>query len=110
VVLLMLVLKHVCDWSFDEREVRGSLVYRAFSRIDGERVSDAKTLIRLAHLLDGPVLKQVLERLVAIARERRATRGRRLRVDTMVVETNIHIHYPTDTPRTAPCWSTVCGC
>src|SRR3989454_6644895 len=96
VVLRMLVLKHLSDWSFDEceREVRGSLVYRAFCRIDGERVPDAKTLIRLAHLLDEPVLKDILARLVALAREHRVVRGRRLRVDTTVVETNIH--YPTD--------------
>ncbi len=96
VVLRMLVLKHLHDWSFDEceREVRGSLVYRAFCRIDGERVPDAKTLIRLARLLDEPVLKDVLARLVALGRERRVVRGRRLRVDTTVVETNIH--YPTD--------------
>jgi IS5 family transposase len=96
VVLRMLVLKHLSDWSFDEceREVRGSLVYRAFCRLDGERVPDAKTLIRLAHVLDGPVLKQLLERLVVIARQRRVVRGRRLRVDTTVVETTIH--YPTD--------------
>lgn len=62
VVLRMLVLKHLSDWSFDEceREVRGSLVYRAFCRIDGERVPDAKTLIRLARLLDAPVLKSSL--------------------------------------------------
>src|SRR5256712_6910625 len=96
VVLRMLVLKHLSDWSFDEceREVRGSLVYRAFCRIDGERVPDAKTLIRLARLLDEPVLKDVLARLVALGRERRLVRGKRLRVDTTVVETNIH--YPTD--------------
>jgi IS5 family transposase len=96
VVLRLLVLKHLHDWSFDEceREVRGSLVHRAFCRIDGERVPDAKTLIRLAQLLDEPVLKDVLARLVALGRERRVVRGRRLRVDTTVVETNIH--YPTD--------------
>jgi IS5 family transposase len=96
VVLRMLVLKHLYDWSFDEceREVRGSLLYRAFCRIDGERVPDAKTLIRLAQLLDRPVLKDVLARLVALGRERHIVRGRRLRVDTTVVETNIH--YPTD--------------
>jgi len=95
VVLRLLVLKHLHDWTFDEceREVRGSLVYRAFCRIDGERVPDAKTLIRLARLLDEPVLKDVLARLVALGRERRVVRGRRLRVDTTVVETNIH--YPT---------------
>ena len=71
------------------------MVYRAFCRIDGERVPDAKTLIRLAHLLDEPVLKDVLARLVTLGRERALVRGRRLRVDTTVVETNIH--YPTDT-------------
>ena len=96
VVLRMLVLKHLHDWSFDEceREVRGSLVYRAFCRIDGERAPDAKTLIRLAHLLDEPVLKDLLAQLVTRGRERRVVQGRRLRVDTTVVETNIH--YPTD--------------
>ena len=96
VVLRMLVLKHLHDWSFDEceREVRGSLVYRAFCRIDGERVPDAKTLIRLAQLLDEPVLKDLLAQLVTRGRERRVVQGRRLRVDTTVVETNIH--YPTD--------------
>lgn len=96
VVLRMLVLKHLHNWSFDEceREVRGSLVYRAFCRIDGERVPDAKTLIRLAHLLDEPVLKDLLAQLVTLGRARRVIQGRRLRVDTTVVETNIH--YPTD--------------
>jgi Transposase domain (DUF772) len=36
----MLVLKHLFDWSFDEceRQVRANLVYRAFCRIEGERV------------------------------------------------------------------------
>jgi transposase, IS5 family len=96
VVLRILILKHLHDWSFDEceREVRGSLVYRAFCRIDGERVPDAKTLIRLAHLLDEPVLKDLLAHLVTLGRSKRVIQGRRLRIDTTVVETNIH--YPTD--------------
>jgi IS5 family transposase len=92
----MLLLKHLRSWSFEEceREVRGSLVYRAFCRIDCERVPDAKTLIRLAHLMSPETLKPALERLIQLARQRGVTRGQRLRVDTMVVETNIH--YPTD--------------
>ena len=96
VVLRMLVLKHLRDWSFAEceREVRGSLVYRPFCRIDGERVPDAKTLIRLAALLGPAVLKAIVERLGHVAQARRVVRGHRLRVDTTVVETNIH--YPTD--------------
>ena len=96
VVLRMLVLQHLYEWSFAEceRVVRGSLVYRAFCRIDCERVPDAKTLIRLAALLGPAMLKNIVERLVHLARERRVVRGHRLRVDTTVVETNIH--YPTD--------------
>ncbi|HJU68334.1 MAG TPA: ISNCY family transposase [Gemmatimonadaceae bacterium] len=96
VVLRMLVLKHLRHWSFDEceREVRGSLIYRAFCRIGCERVPDAKTLIRLAHLIDPEVLRQLLERLVDLGRQRRVIHGRRLRVDTTVVETRAH--YPTD--------------
>ncbi len=96
VVLRLLVLKHLYDWSFAdcEREVRGSLVYRAFCRIDCERVPDAKTLVRLAQAVGPEVCRQIQERLVALARQRRVVRGRRLRVDTTVVETNIH--HPTD--------------
>lgn len=96
VVLRMLILKHLRSWSFQacEREVRGSLVYRAFCRLDCERVPDAKTLVRLAHLIGPETLKPMLERSVALARQRQVTHGQRLRLDTTVVETNIH--YPTD--------------
>ena len=38
--------------------------------------------------------KQIHERIVQIARDHRVAQGRRMRVDTTVVETNIH--YPTD--------------
>lgn len=95
-VLRMLVLKHLYNWSFEEceREVRASLVYRSFCRIGCERVPDAKTLIRLFGLIEGPALRALLERLVQMARQRRVIRGHRLRVDTTVVETTIH--YPTD--------------
>jgi hypothetical protein len=45
VTLRMLILEHVHDWSLDERERggSGSFVYRALHRMDGARVSDAKT-------------------------------------------------------------------
>src|SRR3989454_7591250 len=91
VVLRMLVLKHLYQWSFDEceREVRGSFVYRAFCRIGCVRVPDAITLIRIAYLLNPTLLKALLDRLTAMARKRRVIRGQRLRVDTTVVETNI---------------------
>jgi IS5 family transposase len=39
VVLRLLILKHVRDWSYEvlEREVRANLVYRTFARIGTER-------------------------------------------------------------------------
>ena len=96
VVLRLLVLQHLYDWSFAEcvREVRGSLIYRAFCRIDCERVPDDKTLVRLAQAVGPEVCKQILGRLVEVAQQRKVVRGRKLRVDTTVVETNIH--HPTD--------------
>ncbi len=76
VVLRLLVLKHLYGWSFEEceREVRESLIYRAFCRIDCERVPDAKTLIRLAQALGPEVLKAMLERWVSLARQRTVVR------------------------------------
>ncbi len=95
-VLRTLALKHLMDWSYDEleREVTGSLVYRRFCRIDAGKVPDAKTMVRLGQLLDSEALKSLLERLVVIARQAGVTTGRKLRVDTTVVEAPIH--HPTD--------------
>src|SRR6516162_1825588 len=96
VVLRLLLLKHMRNWSYDvlEREVRANLVYRAFTRIGDEKVPDAKTLARLGQLLAPKVIEELHERVVELAQEQGVTRGWKLRVDTTVVETNIH--YPTD--------------
>jgi transposase, IS5 family len=95
-VLRLLLLKHVRNWSFDtlEREVRANLVYRDFTRIGMGKVPDAKTLARIAQALGGEVIAELHRRLVEIAQEKGVIQGRKLRVDTTVVETNIH--YPTD--------------
>ncbi|MGD1098192.1 MAG: ISNCY family transposase [Bryobacteraceae bacterium] len=95
-VLRLLLLKHVRNWSFDtlEREVRMNLCYRDFTRIGMGKVPDAKTLARIAQALDGEVIAELHRRLVEIAQEEGVIQGRKLRVDTTVVETNIH--YPTD--------------
>jgi transposase-like protein DUF772/DDE family transposase len=95
-VLRLLILKHVRNWSYDvlEREVRANLVYRDFTRVGGGKTPDAKTMGRWGLALGPAVLKQVHERLVRIAQDNGVTTGRRMRVDTTVVETNIH--HPTD--------------
>src|SRR5271170_7762449 len=95
-VLRLLLLKHVRNWSFDtlEREVRMNLSYRDFTRVGMGKVPDAKTLARIAQALGGEVIVELHRRLVEIAQEKGVIQGRKLRVDTTVVETNIH--YPTD--------------
>jgi IS5 family transposase len=95
-VLRLLILKHVRNWSYDvlEREVRANLVYRDFTRVGGGKMPDAKTMGRWGIAIGPQVLKQIHERIVKIAQAKGVTTGRRMRVDTTVVETNIH--YPTD--------------
>jgi IS5 family transposase len=96
VALRMLVLKHLRNWSYEqlEWEVTGNLVYRYFCRIDGGKVPDAKTMVRLGQLLEGDALKALFSRVVEQAVKRRVTRGRKMRVDTTVVETPVR--YPSD--------------
>src|SRR6202167_3999821 len=96
VLLRLLLLKHIRNWSYDvlEREVRANLVYRAFTRIGDEKVPDAKTLARLGQLVGPKVIEQLHRRVVELAQERGVSQGRKMRVDTTVVESNIH--YPTD--------------
>ena len=96
VVLRLLVLKHLQHWSYAalEREVRANLTYRDFTRIGGEPVPDAKTMVRLGQALGPALIQQLHARVVQVAREERVVTGRKMRLDTTVVETNIH--YPTD--------------
>jgi IS5 family transposase len=96
VALRLLILKHVRNWSYDtlEREVRANLGYRAFTRMGDEKVPAAKTLARLGQAIGPEVIGELHVRLVELARERGVVQGRKMRVDTTVVETNVH--YPTD--------------
>jgi IS5 family transposase len=90
------VMKHLKGWSFREleREVRASLVYRRFTRFDADPTPNYSTFSRCFALLGPEVTQQVHERVVAKSREEKVARGRKLRTDTTVVESNIH--YPTD--------------
>jgi len=96
VVLRLLLLKHMRNWSYAvlEREVRANVVYRHFTRVGAGKVPDAKTLGKLGVALGPGVVEQIHRRVVTIAQEHKIVQGRRMRVDTTVVETNIH--YPTD--------------
>ena len=96
VILRMLLLKHVRDWSFEtlSREVRANLVYRDFTRIGAAKVPDEKTMGNLARQLGPELIEQLHRRMLEIAKENKVVTGQKMRVDTTVVETNIH--YPTD--------------
>jgi IS5 family transposase len=92
VVLRMLVLKHMRHWSFEElsREVRANLVYREFTRIGGGKVPDDKTMGRLARQLGPERIAEIHQRVVRIAQDKQVVTGCKMRIDTTVVETNIH--------------------
>src|SRR5213596_2646173 len=96
VVMRMLVLKHLFDWSYDdlEREVRANLVYRMFTRIDAGEVPDAKTILKIARALGPEVIDQWHRQVIEVAKRAGVTHGRRVRIDTTVVATNVHD--PTD--------------
>jgi hypothetical protein len=90
----MLLLKHMRNYSFEElsHEVRANLIYREFTRVGGGKTPDDKSMGRLVRQLRPEVIRQIHARAVAMAQEEKIVRGRRMRVDTTVVETNIH--YP----------------
>jgi IS5 family transposase len=96
VVLRLLILKHVRNWSYAvlEREVRANLVYRDFSRVGAGKMPDAKTMGRWGVALGPSVIKAIHDRIVQIALAQKVVQGRKMRIDTTVVESNIH--YPTD--------------
>jgi len=96
IVLRLLLLKHIRNWSYEvlEREVRANLVYRDFTRVGAGKTPDAKTMGRWGLVVGPEVVKQIHQRLVKLAQTDGLAAGRKMRVDTTVVETNIH--YPTD--------------
>jgi transposase, IS5 family len=96
VLLRMLVVKRLYGWSYEqtERFVSDSIVLRQFCRLYIEPAPDDTTLIRCANLIGADTSASLNERAVELARSLKVTRGRKLRVDSMVVESNIH--HPTD--------------
>jgi IS5 family transposase len=96
VILRMLVVKHLYDWSFPQTSqfVADSLVLRQFCRVYFEAVPDQSTLNRWARLIQPATLHCLLDHVVHLATQCQVTQGRKLRVDGTVVETDIH--HPSD--------------
>jgi IS5 family transposase len=96
VILRMLVIKRLYGWSYQQTEhfVSDSIVLRQFCRLYLESAPDDTTLIRWANQIGPETVASLNERAVELARSLKVSRGCKLRVDSMVVETNIH--HPTD--------------
>src|SRR6478609_7915052 len=96
VILRMLVVMRLYSWSYEQTEyfVNDSLVLRQFCRVYLQRIPDDTTLIRWANTIGPETVERLNDRVVQLARSLKLTRGRKLRVDTTAVETDIH--FPTD--------------
>lgn len=96
VILRMLVVMRLYSWSYAQAEffVNDSLVLRQFCRLYFKKAPDDTVLIRWANTIGPETLQEINDRVVQLARSLKVTRGRKLRVDTTAVETNVH--YPTD--------------
>ena len=96
VILRMLVLKRLYGWSYEQTEhfISDSIVLRQFCRLYLQSAPDDTTLIRWANLIGPKTVAALNDRTVELARALKVTRGRKLRTDGTVVETNIH--HPTD--------------
>src|SRR5919199_3223865 len=96
VIMRLLVIQHLYAWSYEQVEhfVGDSLVLRQFCRLGLEPVPHATTLLRWANVIQSETLHALLERVTELAQSLKVTRGRKLRIDSTVVQTTIH--HPTD--------------
>src|SRR3989454_5516540 len=96
VILRLLVVQHLYCWSYEQVEhfVNDSLVLRQFCRLGLEPVPHDTTLLRWANLVQPETLHHLLDRVTELAHSLKVTRGRKLRIDSTVVETTIH--HPSD--------------
>jgi transposase, IS5 family len=96
-LLRLLYLKHRYQLGYESlcREVADSISWRRFCRISLDRpVPHSTTLVKLVRRAGPEVIEELNAALVAKLAQDRLLRGRKLRVDTTVVEADID--YPTD--------------
>src|SRR5215469_2215234 len=78
VLLRLLILKHLYQWSYQETEgrVKDSLVLRWFCRVAFHRVPDASTLWRWEQTLRPETIHALVEQAARLAKQARVTKGR----------------------------------
>jgi IS5 family transposase len=92
VVLRMLVVKRLYQYSYEETErvVSDSLTLRQFCRLYLNEAPDSKTIMRWNNLLCSETLEKFNARVAELAVQHKVTKGKKLRTDGTVVESNIH--------------------
>lgn len=97
VYLRLMFLKHYTGLSYEDLvlEVTHNLMYRFFCRIPIEqKVPDATALMKITTKYGEKVVDEINQRLIKSLVDKKLIKGRKLRVDTTVVEANIT--HPTD--------------
>jgi IS5 family transposase len=93
----LMVLKEIFQYGYETlvEDVSTNLSLKKFCRIPMEKeVPDSTTLIKLTHKYGDDIVKELNNKLAVKLSKKNSKSARRLRIDTTVVESNIH--YPTD--------------
>jgi transposase, IS5 family len=95
-VLRLIVVQQVEDLSFRDLIVRvgDSWMLCFFVRVYDDPLIDYSTFNKLANCITPETWKTINEILVRFAKDKKGAKGEHLRIDTTVVETDVH--YPTD--------------
>ena len=94
--LMYLKYRYGLGYEVVVKEVSDSFAWRRFCHLTlDDRVPDSSTLIKLTHKYGEDTVRALNEALVLKLKEGKVVRGKKLRIDTTVVESDIH--HPTDT-------------
>ena len=93
--MMYLKFRHQLGYETLVAEVSDSYAWRKFCGIGlNDRVPDSTTLIKLTHKYGEETIKELHNALISGLKTKKLIRGRKIRMDTTVVEANVH--YPTD--------------
>jgi IS5 family transposase len=95
-LLRLQAVRRLYSWSYRQvqKQVKGSLMLRQFTRVYWHGVPNYATLNDWERALRPTTVHAIHQRVVQLAVQRGVTTGKKLRSDSTVTETNIH--YPTD--------------
>jgi IS5 family transposase len=93
----LMLLKRANGWGYEtlEAKVNDSITLKKFCRIPlDKKAPDSTTMIKLNQKYGEDIIKDLNKLIIQKLTERKIIRGRKLRIDTTVVSSNIK--YPTD--------------